>query len=160
MRQLVLLLLIGMCSMKSIKEASKEAFDLNEESTKKIIERLGWTDKEEITKEEFKDFFLKVLYKDDEDRINNLSLGIIERYIKDFPDSIKLSEFAKWVSYDKFMEAMKSAVSDMFGEQYVQDVVNAFEEMEYDEDEEEGEGEGKTEETETEIKKEERVEEL
>ena len=158
MRQLVLLLLIGMCAMKSIKEASKEAFDLNEESAKKIIEKLGWADKEEITKEEFKDFFLKVLYKDDEDKINNLSLGIIDRYIKDFPDSIKVTEFAKWVSYEKFMEAMKSAVSDMFGEQYVQEVVNAFEETEYDEDEEEEGGEGKTEETET--KKEERVEEL
>lgn len=158
MRQLVLLLLIGICAMKSIKEASKEAFDLNEESSKKIIEMLGWKDKEDITKEEFKDFFLKILYKDDEDRINNLSLGIIDRYIKDFPDSIKVSEFAKWVSYDKFMEAMKSAVSDMFGEQYVQDVVKAFEETEYDEDEEEEGGEGKTEETET--KKEERVEEL
>lgn len=158
MRQLVLLLLIGMCAMKSIKEASKEAFDLNEESAKKIIEKLGWADKEEITKEEFKDFFLKVLYKDDEDRINNLSLGIIDRYIKDFPDSIKVTEFAKWVSYEKLMEAMKSAVSDMFGEQYVQEVVNAFEETEYDEDEEEEGGEGKTEETET--KKEERVEEL
>ena len=156
MRQLVLLLLIVMCTMKSIKEASKEAFDLNEESAKKIIEMLGWADKEEITREEFKDFFLKVLYKDDEDKINNLSLGIIDRYIKDFPDSIKVTEFAKWVSYEKFMEAMKSAVSDMFGEQYVQEVVNAFEETEYDE-EEEG-GEGKTEETET--KKEERVEEL
>lgn len=156
MRQLVLLLLIGICAMKSIKEASKEAFDLNEESSKKIIEMLGWKDKEDITKEEFKDFFLKILYKDDEDRINNLSLGIIDRYIKDFPDSIKVSEFAKWVSYDKFMEAMKSAVSDMFGEQYVQDVVKAFEETEYDEDEEE---EGKdTQEKET--KKEERVEEL
>jgi hypothetical protein len=143
--------------MKSIKEASKEAFDLNEESSKKIIEMLGWKDKEDITKEEFKDFFLKVLYKDDEDRINNLSLGIIDRYIKDFPDSIKVSEFAKWVSYDKFMEAMKSAVSDMFGEQYVQDVVKAFEETEYDEDEEEEEGKD-THETET--KKEERVEEL
>lgn len=158
MRQLVLLLLIGMCTMKSIKEASKEAFDLNEESAKKIIEMLGWADKEEITREEFKDFFLKVLYKDDEDKINNLSLGIIDRYIKDFPDSIKVTEFAKWVSYEKFMEAMKSAVSDMFGEQYVQEVVNAFEETEYDEDEEEEGGEGKTEETET--KKEERVEEL
>lgn len=158
MRQLVLLLLIGMCAMKSIKEASKEAFDLNEESAKKIIEMLGWADKEEITREEFKDFFLKVLYKDDEDKINNLSLGIIDRYIKDFPDSIKVTEFAKWVSYEKFMEAMKSAVSDMFGEQYVQEVVNAFEETEYDEDEEEEGGEGKTEETET--KKEERVEEL
>ena len=157
MRQLVLLLLIGICAMKSIKEASKEAFDLNEESSKKIIEMLGWKDKEDITKEEFKDFFLKVLYKDDEDRINNLSLGIIDRYIKDFPDSIKVSEFAKWVSYDKFMEAMKSAVSDMFGEQYVQDVVKAFEETEYDEDEEEEEGKD-TQETET--KKEERVEEL
>ena len=156
MRQLVLLLLIVMCTMKSIKEASKEAFDLNEESAKKIIEMLGWADKEEITREEFKDFFLKVLYKDDEDKINNLSLGIIDRYIKDFPDSIKVTEFAKWVSYEKFMEAMKSAVSDMFGEQYVQEVVNAFEETEYDEDEEGGEG--KTEETET--KKEERVEEL
>ena len=143
--------------MKSIKEASKEAFDLNEESSKKIIEMLGWKDKEDITKEEFKDFFLKVLYKDDEDRINNLSLGIIDRYIKDFPDSIKVSEFAKWVSYDKFMEAMKSAVSDMFGEQYVQDVVKAFEETEYDEDEDEEEGKD-THETET--KKEERVEEL
>ena len=158
MRQLVLLLLIGMCAMKSIKEASKEAFDLNEESAKKIIEMLGWADKEEITREEFKDFFLKVLYKDDEDKINNLSLGIIDRYIKDFPDSIKVTEFAKWVSYEKLMEAMKSAVSDMFGEQYVQEVVNAFEETEYDEDEEEEGGEGKTEETET--KKEERVEEL
>lgn len=157
MRQLVLLLLIGICAMKSIKEASKEAFDLNEESSKKIIEMLGWKDKEDITKEEFKDFFLKILYKDDEDRINNLSLGIIDRYIKDFPDSIKVSEFAKWVSYDKFMEAMKSAVSDMFGEQYVQDVVKAFEETEYDEDEEEEEGKD-THETET--KKEERVEEL
>lgn len=143
--------------MKSIKEASKEAFDLNEESSKKIIEMLGWKDKEDITKEEFKEFFLKVLYKDDEDRINNLSLGIIDRYIKDFPDSIKVSEFAKWVSYDKFMEAMKSAVSDMFGEQYVQDVVKAFEETEYDEDEEEEEGKD-TQEKET--KKEERVEEL
>ena len=158
MRQLVLLLLIGMCAMKSIKEASKEAFDLNEESAKMIIEKLGWADKEEITREEFKDFFLKVLYKDDEDKINNLSLGIIDRYIKDFPDSIKVTEFAKWVSYEKLMEAMKSAVSDMFGEQYVQEVVNAFEETEYDEDEEEEGGEGKTEETET--KKEERVEEL
>ena len=157
MRQLVLLLLIGICAMKSIKEASKEAFDLNEESLKKIIEMLGWKDKEDITKEEFKDFFLKVLYKDDEDRINNLSLGIIDRYIKDFPDSIKVSEFAKWVSYDKFMEAMKSAVSDMFGEQYVQDVVKAFEETEYDEDEEEEEGKD-TQEKET--KKEERVDEL
>lgn len=156
MRQLVLLLLIGICAMKSIKEASKEAFDLNEESSKKIIEMLGWKDKEDITKEEFKDFFLKVLYKDDEDRINNLSLGIIDRYIKDFPDSIKVSEFAKWVSYDKFMEAMKSAVSDMFGEQYVQDVVKAFEETEYDEDEEEEGGDKQ----ETETKKEERVEEL
>lgn len=153
----MLLLLIGICAMKSIKEASKEAFDLNEESSKKIIEMLGWKDKEDITKEEFKDFFLKVLYKDDEDRINNLSLGIIDRYIKDFPDSIKVSEFAKWVSYDKFMEAMKSAVSDMFGEQYVQDVVKAFEETEYDEDEDEEEGKD-THETET--KKEERVEEL
>ena len=157
MRQLVLLLLIGICAMKSIKEASKEAFDLNEESSKKIIEMLGWKDKEDITKEEFKDFFLKILYKDDEDRINNLSLGIIDRYIKDFPDSIKVSEFAKWVSYDKFMEAMKSAVSDMFGEQYVQDVVKAFEETEYDEDEEEEEGGDKHE---KETKKEERVEEL
>ena len=101
---------------------------------------------------------MKVLYKDDEDRINNLSLGIIDRYIKDFPDSIKVTEFAKWVSYEKLMEAMKSAVSDMFGEQYVQEVVNAFEETDYDEDEEEEGGEGKTEETET--KKEERVEEL
>lgn len=154
----MLLLLIGICAMKSIKEASKEAFDLNEESSKKIIEMLGWKDKEDITKEEFKDFFLKVLYKDDEDRINNLSLGIIDRYIKDFPDSIKVSEFAKWVSYDKFMEAMKSAVSDMFGEQYVQDVVKAFEETEYDEDEEEEEEGKDTQEKET--KKEERVEEL
>lgn len=158
MRQLVLLLLIGICAMKSIKEASKEAFDLNEESSKKIIEMLGWKDKEDITKEEFKDFFLKILYKDDEDRINNLSLGIIDRYIKDFPDSIKVSEFAKWVSYDKFMEAMKSAVSDMFGEQYVQDVVKAFEETEYDEDEDEEEEGKDTQEKET--KKEERVEEL
>lgn len=153
MRQLVLmmmmLMLVGMCWMKSIKDASMEAFDLDENSAKKIIDKLGWSEKEEITKEEFKNFFLKILYSEDENKINNLSLGIIEKYIKDFPDTIKVKDFPKWVSYEKFMEAMKSAVSEMFGEEYVEEVVKAFEEQEFDEEEEEAE-----------VNKEEHVEDL
>ena len=146
---MMMLMLVGMCWMKSIKDASMEAFDLDENSAKKIIDKLGWSEKEEITKEEFKNFFLKILYSEDENKINNLSLGIIEKYIKDFPDTIKVKDFPKWVSYEKFMEAMKSAVSEMFGEEYVEEVVKAFEEQEFDEEEEEAE-----------VNKEEHVEDL
>ena len=130
----LLVLLLEVCWTKSINDASKEAFNLNEESAKKIVDTLGWSDKKEITKEEFKDFFLKILYRNDENKINNLSLGIIERYIADFPDTIEVKDFPKWVSYERFMEAMKAAVRDMFGEEYVQEVVKAFEEKEYEEE--------------------------
>ena len=146
---MMMLMLVGMCWMKSIKDASMEAFYLDENSAKKIIDNLWWSEKEEITKEEFKNFFLKILYSEDENKINNLSLGIIEKYIKDFPDTIKVKDFPKWVSYEKFMEAMKSAVSEMFGEEYVEEVVKAFEEQEFDEEEEEAE-----------VNKEEHVEDL
>lgn len=123
-------MLVGLVTMRSLADASKEAFDLNEESSKKILELLGWENKEVITKEEFKDFFIKILYKNDDNNLNNLSLGIIEKYVKDIPEKIELKDFGKWVSYDRFIEAMKETVRELFGEQYVDEVVKAFDEEE------------------------------
>ena len=90
---------------------------------KKLYNDFNFNEKN-IPKQNFKEFFIKLLLKDSNDlRKAKFLRSIFEHYIIDLPEFVELEKMADYIDYPKFLISIRAAIKDQFGEEYVEQVM-------------------------------------
>ena len=136
MLQLISLIIIGF--ILSEKLSFKKMLNTNSPKYKAIIKEMKLSNKETITKNEFRQIMLKLITKDESnEKAKHFNEGVVDTYIKDIDNILQVSKLAEQLDYDKFIESIKQTVRIQFGEMYVDQVTDAILEAEQKDDEEE-----------------------
>lgn len=155
---LILLVLFSFSEQK--RNNYKSTFDSGNPRIKKIMTEMGLEGKEILTKEEVKVLLIKLLNKDEtSNQVVQFNEGVINSFLVSIPEEIPIKDFNNYINYDAFLEAIRNTIREQFGQQYVDEVMNAIVNIDDEEDEDKGQSTTNEENKKTE-KKEEKIEEL
>jgi hypothetical protein len=118
-------------------EVPQETYNFNEggsgdelaqnELAKDLYYRLGFDKKTEITKQDFSDYFFRLITKEKDPGAHRQFFdGIINGYTKTLPSKMKASELATYLVYDKFIKVIEEVIRVQYGEQYVAQLRDVF----------------------------------
>ena len=132
-----LFLIILILKSNSKRQKLKEIFKEGNEKANRIMIEMGLDKKEIWTKKDFKQFFIKLLDKEDNDERQRIfNEHIAKTYIKKLPKENKKTELYEYIKYEDFIVAIEQTVREQFGEEHVKDVTKDILEMEKEDEEE------------------------
>jgi hypothetical protein len=107
------------------------------ETINRIAKDMNIYDKEEITKDEFSHFFMRVVTKDKQVDNSNFYRAVFKKYMEDIPKKVRTDDLITYVDFDKLKDIMIDIVREQYGEQHARAVKEKLKEYETEREREE-----------------------
>jgi hypothetical protein len=107
------------------------------ETINRIAKDMNIDQKEEITKEEFRQFFMRVVTKDKQVDHTHFYKSVFKKYMEDVPEVVKTEDLISYVDFDKLKEIMLEIVKEQYGPENAEAVRRKLKEMEDEKEKEE-----------------------
>ena len=111
-------------------ENNDDSNNLFEDNLSNLMQELGFANRTNITKPEFKKFFFHLI-KNDDSEFKDFYDIVYTKYSESIPDIILKEDIAKYINFSSFQEKILETVEEQYGPEYTNEVNRALNKEEF-----------------------------